>query len=315
MLKSLNIIMAILVVILIVIASSVSPILYSPDYSSKYLPHTVDPDVTIVTAFYSLDLARRSLGKYQEYMQNFFTIRTNKIIFTNKHTLPLIKSCDTSHYRNITYVIVEIPDFYVSRKYPDAIWTKHLEVDPSRNIHSISLYKVWSEKINFVMKGVTLNPYNTNYFMWCDMGMFRRSSTMPRFKHWGQSLNIPDDQILLFLRDKFSESEKLNSHIIDDRFSNWTINRVMGGTISGTVDSIKKFHYLYYDMLDQFVKKGIFIGREEGIFSFIVIQNPTMFQTKVTQYLTITKLMPLSIRAYSPWRYPILYLNTARKLS
>ena len=50
------------------------------------------------------------------------------------------------------------------------------ELDPERHVgQNINLYVVWNEKTNFMMRAAEYNFFNSNYFLWLDIGAVRHN--------------------------------------------------------------------------------------------------------------------------------------------
>ena len=49
---------------------------------------------------------------------------------------------------------------------------------------------------------------------------------------------------------------------------------MIGGIFGGQNDYILRFIYLYYKTLKLFVKKKMFIGKDQNIFTYIAFSNP-----------------------------------------
>jgi hypothetical protein len=229
----------------------------------------MDTNVTLVSAFYIFK-SKFHVNKYLEWIQNFMKIKSNRIIFTNKDTLPYIQQFDIT--KNTIYIIVEIPDFLTS-KYNE-IWEKQIELD-HEEYHTINLYKIWAEKSEFLRKAIELNHYSTDYFVWCDVGCFRNQSRIHEFVNWPKSNKIKDKVIFLQI-DHIRMREMKNPYNIDNRFK--FVSRIGGGIIAGHKDKLLQWHKLYFDMLQQFFDKGVFAGKDQNVYAFVILQNPGLIE-------------------------------------
>ncbi len=45
-------------------------------------------------------------------------------------------------------------------------------IDPEK-YHTPELYMVWAEKVKFVNDAIKMDYYGSNFFVWCDIGVFR----------------------------------------------------------------------------------------------------------------------------------------------
>ena len=228
----------------------------------------MDTNVTIVTAYYVIN-SKFPASKYGEWIQKFMKIKSNKVIFTDNKSKNYISKYELKN-TNTTYIITDIKDFLVS-KY-DNLWDKHLRMDHEKN-HNINLYKIWAEKTNFMLKAMNINPYNTTNFVWCDIGCFRNDMRINNFLHWPKSKKINDKVILLQLYN-FLPKELVNVNKIDERFRK--VVRIGGGIIAGNLDTIPKWHNAYYQTLQKFFENNIFAGKDQNVYAFTILQNPSL---------------------------------------
>ena len=70
---------------------------------------------------------------------------------------------------------------------------------------------------------------------------------------------------------EFTTSEKQNPfEIINNKFSRGTIG---GGIMGGCTQDIIQWHGLIYDTYSQFFEKGVFAGKDQTIYNYVVLQN------------------------------------------
>lgn len=229
----------------------------------------MDKNITLVSAFYIFK-SKFSVDKYKGWIKNFMKLKSNKVIFTNKETISHIQGF--GHSQNTRFIMLEIPDFLTS-KY-DEEWKKHLEMDHEK-YHTINLYKIWAEKTEFLHKAINLNCYSTDYFVWCDIGCFRNPKRINEFINWPKSNQIHNKVIFLEIKP-FSNSETQNIQNVDIRFKR--ADRIGGGIIAGHKTKLLEWHAKYFDMLQQFFNKGVFAGKDQSVYAFVILQNPELVE-------------------------------------
>jgi len=252
----------------------------------------IDGNVTLVTAYYQIK-SKFSVSRYESWIQNFMKIRSNKIIFTDSRSVQSIKKYDDGGAKN-HYVILEMTEFLTSKYEPQ--WKRSLLKDHEKSYHTVPLYKIWAEKIEFLRKSVIMNPYNTDNFVWCDIGCFRNTSRIDEFREWPKSSNIKNKIIFLEI-EQFLSKERLDVHKIDERFKH--VVRVGGGIIAGNRSTIPKMHKLYYGLLQRFFETNTFAGKDQNVYAFMILQNPE---------LTNLVSVPTNYR-HDKWFYLEDYLN------
>jgi hypothetical protein len=202
---------------------------------------------------------------------------------------PIVIYCDVSSYELIKslrgnllskIIITSIDDFYVN-KYDEAFKYSY-SIDEENSIHSIDLYKVWNEKINFVKKTIELNPFNSTFFYWIDIGCFRPSVTKLnyiQFEHFPNINIINKSTAILFTTDPFlrcdfrlEEDNLTKSHLYEPGAKS-----IVSGFYGGTTKKMLLLHKLYYNMLETWIKHKRFIGKDGNILTNVYLKYPQYF--------------------------------------
>jgi hypothetical protein len=244
---------------------------------------------TVITCYYNI-ASKFSHDHYMSWISNFMSIPFNSIIFCDKNSFDVLMSL---YPENATrkYRIVEMADFYVSR----FDWIKDHQIDPEKSIHSPELYKIWAEKIFFVERAINENVYNTDYFTWTDIGSFREPSRLSVFQGYPRVVN---SSCLTFLQlYEFTPEQASNIQTVDNRFL--YSNGIGGGIFTGRKDILLKFKDLYVEMIDEFDKNNIFKGKDQTLFAFIILRNPSLFNIVQSN----------GVRHYSKWFYLHYWLS------
>jgi hypothetical protein len=224
---------------------------------------------TIVTAYYEIP-SKASKEKYLPWIHNFLTfIEGNIVFFTTENLIEHFKSI-RSH--NIIYKILPFSEFNAIQEHGWDFWKRHKSLDPEP-YHTPELGAIWYEKKEFVLRVIEENPFNTEYFIWCDAGCVRHESCRGRIKSFGQNLSRIN-------------SEKLNVQMIrpikNKLFYRFPDVCIAGAIMIGKSEHWKNFKKLYdivmkiYDtenvpvIMDQYIMVSIiekFPGELNPIFS------------------------------------------------
>lgn len=232
-------------------------------------------NITLVTAYFELPHSKFNNNIYENWIKNFLLIKTPIVVYTNK---PNFIKNHRDNYLPITVIECNIKDFLVY-KYLDQ-WKEHLNIDHEKKIHNINLYMIWNEKSNFIKKTIDLNPYNTDYFYWTDIGAFRDTDITKKYY-----LNYPNkttDKILLLQINQFTVNEINQIYNFNNNNNTNTKNifqyqnRIGGGIFGGHKDNCLIWHKKYYDMLDTFFKNNQFAGKDQSIMATVAILNPEL---------------------------------------
>lgn len=216
-------------------------------------------ETTVVTAFYKFGKSKHSDDEYTEWIDNFFRCTTSPVVCFCESATPFQK------YTGVNRTFVEIPFHAYELTNPDWIekWKNEWNRDPEKHIHSWELYAVWALKQEFVHRAINLNAYNSQYFVWCDIGCFREPSnfpTTPRFAEDTRSKVSPGHILIL----KIHEGD-MSTHI-------------GGGVLAGDIQAWAGFRTSYLQTLNTFVAHGIFCGKDQTLYRYMIERNLIPFQ-------------------------------------
>jgi len=234
-------------------------------------------EMTVVTAFYPLKKSKHDIGKYRAWIQNFCKIPCTMVIFTNE-TYALEMYQWRKDYLDQTKIIVRPFDtFAMSCPSMMAFWEKQWSIDPEKNIHSPELYAVWGMKQEVVRIIVNMNPFQSKWFVWCDIGVQRYSALQNFYKEFPSNV----DRLCVPGRMTFLEVNK----IPESYFNDWKESKPMaypvpdvtiGGTcIAGDADAWKEFGDAYISMLQEFAVRQWFAGKDQTVFFTILMERKT----------------------------------------
>lgn len=228
---------------------------------NKKLDNHVAP--TVITAYYNVK-SRASLSLYQKWANNFLRIPFNLVVYTDKENAGWIRKIRG----DLPMILVEknIGEFYHYRfldKY------KQFSKRDNQKKHSPELYMIWAEKIKFVNEVIKTNPYKSNFFVWCDIGIFRDDKLVRK----GFPNNIKQmihDKISFAQVKDFSIDEEVNKLMIGDNNA-----RVAGGTQVGDAVSWRIYDALWDLTLKDLMDNDIPSGDDQRVIGTIALRYPT----------------------------------------
>ena len=238
-------------------------------------------EITIVSTYYKIK-SKHKPRDYFDWISNFFRINRSIIFFASKKFIHRLKSLRPKEFSNKTvFIPFEIEEFYSYKNFYNE-FKKSFSIDFEKIHHSIALYLVWAEKCNFLKKAIAKNYFNSKCFYWVDAGYFREKEIIKRFSNnWPSNKKCLEDQRILMGQVKnFSNSEKEKILSFDEKTHiklRKNIN-VIGGIFGGQSKNILKFIYLYYDTIKLYIKNGIFIGKDQNIFTYIAFSHPEIIK-------------------------------------
>ena len=235
----------------------------------------MNKDITIVTCYLTIDKSKRGKQNYKIWLMNYLSIinDNNIVIYCNCDEIINIIEKIRCNFSNSTKIIkVNIKDLY-SYKYID-YFIKDNKRDPER-YHSIELYLIWNNKVAFMYDVYKNNYFDTEYYMWTDIGMIREEKLYNilyenKFKCNINKLN--KNKITLLKINDFTEEELSYKNIIIPYRYDEILNRCGAGVIISSKSMMEKWYNIYYSMLDTFISNDYFAGKEQNILNNIYIK-------------------------------------------
>lgn len=234
-------------------------------------------NVTIVSCYYKIKSKFSNL-QYMNWIKNFIFVNDKSDNFRS------VIFCDEESYNNLSllypetdkrrYVKLNIENFTCNV----VNWDEQHILDPERDIHSPDLYRVWNEKPYFIKRAIEMNVYNTEYFLWMDIGVFREEEKLLKYTSFPNVNAFSHDKLLVSLINEFDKDDVMEfSHGLvmpDDRFNSSLKNHIAGGFLGGRKELLQTYSEFYYNMLLHF---KYFKGKDQILINFLVLLNHEMF--------------------------------------
>jgi hypothetical protein len=227
---------------------------------------------TIVTAYFQLSQSKHSHDKYTQWMQNMLCINNPMIIYCESDMVNTIMQFRSSQLENTRIIEIKFNEFYTFRYYSHFL--EHMKMDTEWRVgHNILLYMIWNEKSHFLKRAIEMNPFQTDYFLWTDIGCFRIPNT--KYINWPNISHVPKDKVLLLSVNPFT-SDELSCHTIENVPSFQFANRIGGTMFGGGKEILLKWHDIYYNTLEYFISINRFIGKDQSIMNTVYLLNREM---------------------------------------
>lgn len=198
-----------------------------------------------------LGVGNRYEEKCDEWFNNSLKINCPYVIFTDKENIEYIKQ-----FRR------ELPTIYIEYKIEDfQTYKDRMKTDPY-HCPSVELNLIWNEKVFMVQKAAEMNPFNSEYFMWIDAGIYQYREILPPdqiYSNINTLKSLPIDKFI------YSTSEAYNKDLI--RIDNYYHHIAGGGWIMHK-NMIDSYANLYDSYLDKLVDKNN-IWTEQVIYTHI----------------------------------------------
>jgi hypothetical protein len=265
---------------------------------------------TVVTAFYPLGKSKHGTGKYHLWLQNLCAIPCNLVVFTDATTAPLIREARGDR----PTVIHERPFDAWDMTTPAMMemWRRQMDRDPERAIHSPELYAVWAIKQEAVMSVIAENPFQSRWFIWCDIGIQRHAHLQP----WYMTFPTVDacERLIAQGRMTFLEVRPIPQGIVDHwaRAVKYTgpapSITLGGGCIAGDAAAWSDFSQAYKEELSRFDAAGHFNGKDQIVFFMMLINR------RVKQPYRLIHAQPFGSGG-DPWMcMPVIFGGKVRPL-
>ena len=202
---------------------------------------------TLVTAYYSIP-SKAPQNTYLTWAKNFMTLEAPIVLFTTPELEPTFKNIRGN---KPMYIITKPFEELEMWKLYKSVWKAHHALDREKQYHSPELYAIWAQKSTFVHDAWKINPFNTDYFFWCDIGAFRGPVAEPVRCTFPMSRYLPNDRILMSTVVRYN----------GDIHRGGLVGCVWGGSGRGCY----RWHLAYCNMLSQYIHEGHFAGKDQTV--------------------------------------------------
>lgn len=234
-------------------------------------------ECTIVTAYYEFPKKKHTSNSYFEWITNFLpNIDSYMIIFTDEQSYEKLHKLRIKYLEKTVIIIKPLENLYCYQ-FMD-YWEKDFNRDHER-MHHPYLYIIWNEKSMFMLQAVKINPFNTNYYAWTDIGMVRDTEYIPHISKYPNKeiiKTLKKDKIYLLNLNDFSDND-LQYSAPTELFRYQNNVRTGGGVILGHKDIIPVWTNEYYKMMNEFIQNNYFAGKDQSIMSNLYLKYRDIF--------------------------------------
>ena len=227
---------------------------------------------TVVTAYFTLK-SKFAKAEYLKWMTSMLSIQDAMVIFTSPEMIGTMQSL-RSHATNRTVIIpFELSQIELLQKYDEQFWEQQLEKDPEKRVHhSYQLFWIWLSKSFFVKTAIDIDVFNSDIFMWSDIGCYRNS------RYNGKEIivhipQIPKDRIL-----QMAHHEPKPPPYIwwNDKYSQSAYFYHSGSQMIGYKTTWLQLHREFTATVEGFVQRGMFIGEDQTVLQSTCLRVPSL---------------------------------------
>jgi len=222
--------------------------------------------------------SKHSPEEYDKWLTTFLeNIECNLVIFTSPDLVQYLYDKRRKFPEKTRIYPVELADLEIAKKY-QAFWDKQYEMDQLKFTgRTKECYILWNSKLWFLKKAIEENPFESDRFIWNDIGCLR----------------IENSAILKYLGPRYPIYDKISKDAIDivllKPFQNMSqrifINEVhfSGAQMGGHKDAILRFYDVFYRKLEDHIRSGIFVGCDQQTISSVYIENLELFHCIIVE--------------------------------
>lgn len=230
-------------------------------------------ECTIVTAYYEFPKKKHTSNSYFEWITNFLpNVDSYMIIFTDEASYEKIHKLRMKYLEKTVIIIKPLDNLYCTQ-FMD-YWVNDYKRDHEQ-MHHPYLYIIWNEKSMFMLHALNINPFNTDYYAWTDIGMVRDVEYIQHISKYPNKdiiKTLKNDKIYLLNLNDFSEND-LEHKAPTELFRYQNNVRTGGGVILGHKNIIPIWTNEYYYMLNEFIKNNYFAGKDQSIMSNLYLRH------------------------------------------
>jgi hypothetical protein len=231
---------------------------------------------TIVSCYYPLDCSKHSAEKYTAWIPNFLTYITSPIVmFSDGEAYDWMCRLRADANLSDRFFPVKKPLSELEFSTPEwlDIWNEQNKVGYWRDQEFQDVYRIWANKSCFVQKAIELNPFGSDYFVWCDAGCWRNPDTARIFgENWpSPKLLQPNRLLILSIESLAPFIEKLQSpdiQTLEDVVTKipTSYKMTVGGTIlAGDKGAWAVWAPAFRKTLEMFVNHNLYAGDDQSV--------------------------------------------------
>ncbi len=259
---------------------------------------------TVVTGYFRVP-SKYKPDKYDNWMKNMLSLQDAMVIFTQAEMVDQIKEL-RSHAKNRTAIIaLEIDQLPYAKLYSPQFWQDQLDRDPEKKIHrSYQLFWIWLSKSWLTMQAIRFNLYDSDLFVWSDIGCFRDSTYNLETLVKHREVVPPKEMVQMAHHEPNPPAEDL----FNDKYKHKPNFYHSGSQFAGYKDTWIKFHEYFLETIDRFLEKKMIIVEDQAILQSVCLSHPEICayfpsnQVKDNHYFGLRHVLHHG-GDYQLWRY------------
>lgn len=260
-------------------------------------------NTTIVTCLFYIGRDRwkysgfpKNYDRYSGWMKNFLSIDAQMIFYVDdfyyERAVEIRKKYDPN-LEKTTFIKTTIGDLEAYKTYYNKMSSLMNSPEFKSKIQfqvSDMLYPLYNvlmyNKCNFIKEAAEMNPYNSEYFYWVDLGACRNESSDYERVHWPDSSNQDyfNNKITFFSHSGpgFDIGDQETHFLSQSRF-------IQGGYFIVPINKVNFLKREVESVIEETLAKG-YIGSDEKIFDLIYKRNSSEFNIIQSSWFEFFKM-------------------------
>ena len=230
---------------------------------------------TVVTAYFQIR-SKYTSEQYDTWIKNMLSMQDPMVIFLSPALIPKIREM-RQHALNKTVIIpMEVEDVPLAVDYNTSFWEHQFAIDKEARTHKgYHVFWIWLSKTWWVNEAIRHNFFNSQVFVWTDMGCFRN------FGYEGKEMVLHPEIIprrsMLFMAhhppNPPPERVWNNKYTLETK----SFFYHSGSIMAGYADTFQTFHNEFtYTTIPEFLKRDMFIGEDQTVMQSTCLLNPPL---------------------------------------
>lgn len=212
-----------------------------------------------------------------DWFERTLRISCPYVFFGTKETIELAKRFRRELPTH--YVELDLPEFHTNQY--RSVFVTHPHHCPSAELNMI-----WNEKLFLMQRAATLNPFQSDWFMWVDAGVCVYRATPPPqspFPSIQKLAGLPTNKLLF----TSSDHPQFQPHKVSD--SNYY--HFISGTYAIHKDGIDTFVEMFRTYLASYVPRRRTLYTDQVILTYMYKDHPELFHSIGHGYGTMLPLL------------------------
>ena len=228
---------------------------------------------TVVTGYFRIR-SKHKAESYSGWMKNMLSLQDAMVIFTEATMIDTVTEL-RSHAQNRTVIIqLEIDQLPYATLYPKEFWQDQLDRDPEKRIHrSYEVFWIWLSKSWLTTQAIRMNWFNSDIYVWSDIGCFRRGSyNFKTLVVHGEEI-VPETEMIQMAHHAPNPPQE---ELYNDKYARVSNFYHSGSLFAGRKATWLKFHEYFLEIIDRFLMKNMIIVEDQVVLQSTCLTHPDM---------------------------------------